>query len=279
MFNVNPMLYSRLSNSDKKIADFFIEHEEDVLKSSIHELAQLIGVSSSSISRFVRKINGSSFSQTKVEMAKSHMQDIYTKSSEVISLADDLDALPGKLLTQINIACEDVVRLNSQKSFEATIDLLEKAEVVYFFGVGTSGLIAVDLQQKLIKIGKKCIYHYDSNFGVLNSTTTTPNDVVIAISYNGKTPEILLPVRRSRENGAKIVTFTNSNANPLSKLGDVNLFVPDRDHPESRIAALFSRYEQLYMVDILFLGLCKRLVKSPERVIDNYHSLLKQMKE
>ncbi|MRR18389.1 MAG: MurR/RpiR family transcriptional regulator, partial [Deltaproteobacteria bacterium] len=201
MFNVNPLLYSRLSNSDKKIADFFIEHEEEVLKSSIHELAQLIGVSSSSISRFVRKINGSSFSQTKVEMAKSHMQDIYTKSSEVISLADDLEALPGKLLTQINIACEDVVRLNSQKSFEATIDLLEKAEVVYFFGVGTSGLIAVDLQQKLIKIGKKCIYHYDSNFGVLNATTTTPNDVVIAISYTGKTREILLPVRRSKENG------------------------------------------------------------------------------
>ena len=63
------------------------------------------------------------------------------------------------------------------------------------------------------------------------------------------------------------------------KMGDVKLLIPDRERAESRISTMFSRYEQLYIIDILFLGLSKRIVKSPEKLIDDYHNLLKQLKE
>ena len=271
--------YTQFSRSEKIIADYFLKNSQEVINLSIHDLAAKIGTSSSSISRFVRKINDKSFAETKVDLAKNSMQENYQQSSEIISLADEFELLPSKLLSLINQSCNDIALLNPISLFTEAIDLLEKADVVYFFGVGASSLIATDLQQKLIRIGKKCIYHHDSNFGVLNSTTTTSRDVVVAISYTGHTREVLIPVRRSKENGAKIITFTNESSNPLMKMGDVKLLIPDRERAESRISTMFSRYEQLYIIDILFLGLSKRIVKSPEKVINDYHTLLKQLKE
>jgi len=271
--------YTQFSRSEKIIADYFLKNSQEVINLSIHDLAAKIGTSSSSISRFVRKINDKSFAETKVDLAKNSMQENYKQSSEIISLADEFELLPSKLLSLINQSCNDIALLNPISLFTEAIDLLENADVVYFFGVGASSLIATDLQQKLIRIGKKCIYHHDSNFGVLNSTTTTSRDVVVAISYTGHTREVLIPVRRSKENGAKIITFTNESSNPLMKMGDVKLLIPDREKAESRISTMFSRYEQLYIIDILFLGLSKRIVKSPEKVINDYHTLLKQLKE
>ena len=271
--------YTQFSRSEKIIADYFLQNSQEVINLSIHDLAAKIGTSSSSISRFVRKINDKSFAETKVDLAKNSMQENYKQSSEIISLADEFELLPSKLLSLINQSCNDIALLNPISLFTEAIDLLENADVVYFFGVGASSLIATDLQQKLIRIGKKCIYHHDSNFGVLNSTTTTSRDVVVAISYTGHTREVLIPVRRSKENGAKIITFTNESSNPLMKMGDVKLLIPDREKAESRISTMFSRYEQLYIIDILFLGLSKRIVKSPEKVINDYHTLLKQLKE
>jgi len=271
--------YTQFSRSEKIIADYFLQNSQEVINLSIHDLAAKIGTSSSSISRFVRKINDKSFAETKVDLAKNSMQENYKQSSEIISLADEFELLPSKLLSLINQSCNDIALLNPISLFTEAIDLLENADVVYFFGVGASSLIATDLQQKLIRIGKKCIYHHDSNFGVLNSTTTTSRDVVVAISYTGHTREVLIPVRRSKENGAKIITFTNESSNPLMKMGDVKLLIPDRERAESRISTMFSRYEQLYIIDILFLGLSKRIVKSPEKLIDDYHNLLKQLKE
>lgn len=271
--------YTQFSRSEKIIADYFLKNSQEVINLSIHDLAAKIGTSSSSISRFVRKINDKSFAETKVDLAKNSMQENYQQSSEIISLADEFELLPSKLLSLINQSCNDIALLNPISLFTEAIDLLENADVVYFFGVGASSLIATDLQQKLIRIGKKCIYHHDSNFGVLNSTTTTSRDVVVAISYTGHTREVLIPVRRSKENGAKIITFTNESSNPLMKMGDVKLLIPDRERAESRISTMFSRYEQLYIIDILFLGLSKRIVKSPEKVINDYHTLLKQLKE
>lgn len=271
--------YTQFSRSEKIIADYFLKNSQEIINLSIHDLAAKIGTSSSSISRFVRKINDKSFAETKVDLAKNHMQENYKQSSEIISLADEFELLPSKLLSLINQSCNDIALLNPMSLFTEAIDLLENADVVYFFGVGASSLIATDLQQKLIRIGKKCIYHHDSNFGVLNSTTTTSKDVVVAISYTGHTREVLIPVRRSKENGAKIITFTNESSNPLMKMGDVKLLIPDGERAESRISTMFSRYEQLYIIDILFLGLSKRIVKSPEKVIDDYHTLLMQLKE
>ena len=66
-----------LTETDKKIALYIEQNNSIVLSSSIHELALLIGVSSSSISKYIKKIGYTSYSRFKVVLAQQNSQPMH----------------------------------------------------------------------------------------------------------------------------------------------------------------------------------------------------------
>lgn len=271
--------YHELSHSEKLIADYFVKNRNDVINRNIHELAREIGTSSASISRFVRKVNNSNFSKAKVDLALNMQDDSGKSLSEVISLADQFDTLPARLLDSVSEYCRQTIEINGMDKFDRVIEAVFAADTVYLYGVGTSGLMAIDLQHKLIKIKKKCIYNFDSNFGIMGSRLTTKKDLVIAFSYSGRSKEVLIPVRRAIANQTKSISFTSMTKNPLSKLCDINFLIPNNEMEENRLSSLFQRYETLYIIDILFLGLAKKTVKHHDISFSDYRDLVGLLKE
>ena len=65
------LVYDDLSKSDKRIADYFVEHKKDIVNMNIQQVADEAGTSSASVSRFVQKVFGLSFADTKIELAMS----------------------------------------------------------------------------------------------------------------------------------------------------------------------------------------------------------------
>lgn len=58
-----------------------------------------------------------------------------------------------------------------------------------------------------------------------------PEDVLIAISSSGKSPNILNGVAAARAHGAKVITFTGFRAdNPLRQSGDVNIYIDSLEY-------------------------------------------------
>lgn len=272
-------VYETLSKSDKIIADYFLAHAKDIISMNIHELAAVIGTSSASISRFVRKVLGKSFAETKIELAKNIEHLSVENSHEIFGWASNFDEMPNNIISHIDVICKDVINFNGLNKFEEVIDCLVDAENIFLFGVGSSGLVAQDMRQKLIKLGKRALYITDSNFGVLNAALCTPKDVVFAISFSGHTKEVNLAARKAKELGSKVISITSSNKNKLRPISDINIIIPSLELNESRLAAIFSRYGQLFVVDMLFVGLAKRLTDSPSQLLTGYRELLKDLKE
>ena len=52
--------------------------------------------------------------------------------------------------------------------------------------------------------------------------------------------------------GAKVISITNNTKNKLRALSDINIVIPSVEMNESRLEAIFSRYGQLFVVDMLF---------------------------
>lgn len=107
----------------------------------------------------------------------------------------------------------------------------------------------------------------------------TSKDVVIAFSYSGHTKEVNVAVEKAKEKGAKIITVTGNIKCKLRTLSDISLVVPSVELNESRLAAIFSRYGQLFVVDVLFVGLAKRLSNSPNQLLSGYKELLFDLKD
>jgi D-sedoheptulose 7-phosphate isomerase len=58
-----------------------------------------------------------------------------------------------------------------------------------------------------------------------------PGDLLIAISSSGRSPNILKAVRAAQLKRMKVLTLSGfASDNPLRKLGDINLYLPDKEY-------------------------------------------------
>lgn len=272
-------IYSSLSPSEKKVAEFVMKNPQQVLNLSIFELADLCSVSAPSVSRFVKRTFGMNFLETKVELAKNFSQIEKNNVSELLSWADDLNDMPSKIINEVSLTCNDVIAANTTDKFKDVINLIKNADTVYFFAVGSSAIVASDFQNKLLKIGIKSIFINDSNLNILNSNVCTPRDVVIAISFSGRTKEVNIAVSNAKKRNTPIVAITQGMNSSLAKMAEYVLLSPSYEINENRLGAIFSRYGQLFIVDYLFIGLAKQVIKNTKQFAENYHNFFEILKE
>ena len=140
------------------------------------------------------------------------------------------------------------------ESIEKAITLLDRARRIIVIGVGASGIVACDFEQKLKRINKWCEAVTDSHFMLTAAVHLQENDVVLAVSYSGETKEIINALKIACANGAAVISLTGYSANTVQKMADINLFVSVSEQ-SIRSGATASRIAQLNVIDILFTGL------------------------
>lgn len=266
-----------LTDAEKKIAKYILDNSSEVYNYSIKEMANLADTSTSSIVRFCQKLGYEKFQDFKISLAMEHG---YSGSNEKIiyedvSLEDSMEEIINKI-SMINIkSIENIKSLIDKKELERAVNILDKAEFIYLFGIGASGLVALDFQYKLIRIGKKAIMFLDSHSQLACSVNIGKNDVAIAISHSGNTLEVFKSLEMAKKKRATTISITKYGDNPISKLSDIKLYVGDMEGT-LRVGAIASRIAQLTVVDILLMGLTKinynnvskRLLDSSEIVKD-----------
>lgn len=272
-------VYNSLPPSEKKVADFIMKNPEQVLTLSVFELADLCQVSAPSVSRFVKRVFGLTFHDAKLQLAKDLSKTEGTNITELLSWADNLQDMPSKIINEISLTCNDVIAANTVDNFNSAINLIKEAETVYFFALGSSALVAADFQSKLLKIGIKAVFINDSNLNILNSNICTAKDVVIAISFSGRTKEVNIAASNAKKRNTPIIAITQRNDSRLGKLADYVLLSPSYEISENRLGAIFSRYGQLFIVDYLFVGLAKQFVKDTDQLSSSYHEFFEALKD
>lgn len=153
-------------------------------------------------------------------------------------------------------AIENTVDVLDGEELQKAIDLLSKARVIAVYGIGASGLVAMDFKQKLTRINRWCEAAYDKDTQVTIAANLSRADVAFGISYSGQTKDIIDSLKVAKENGAKVITLTRSGTNPTSSLADVKLHTTSLER-NVRSGATSSRIAQLNVIDVLFFGVMK----------------------
>ena len=270
--------YDLMTNTEKIIADYILNNNDKFIKANIHDMAEELNISSASISKFVKKYCDKTFAQLKIELATNIEKEAYSRTNEIFNWANSIEEMPNNIMNSILKICNDVYKMNGIDQFISAIELINNAKSVYFFGIGSSSIIISDFIQKLMRIKKLCIYNTDSNYGVLNARIATCDDIIIAVSFSGKTKEVNLAVKEAKKSGAKCIAITRNSNSELAELADLILAVPSTELNATRLSPIFSRYGQLFIIDILFLGLAKKQTDSLEEILDEHKSLLAKLK-
>lgn len=264
------------TEGEKKIGKYILSNKDEVINLSAQELASKVSASPAGVIRFSKRLGFKGFTALKVELAKENEDEIID-FSEFISEDDDTKTMVKKTIQSNINTLEKTYRLINVNVVEKAIDVIAKAKRIYIYGVGASGLIALDFQYKLLRIKKDVIYSHDSHIQLSTASYIGKDDVAIGISYSGETKEINIAINQAKENGAKTIAITKYNSSTLSKSADMVMYIPNEER-ELRLGAITSRISALTLIDILYLGIAKSNIEETKSYITETRNLIEKIK-
>ena len=264
------------TDTEEKLANYILENKKDVIMLSAQDLADRVNTSAAAVIRFSKKVGYKGFTALKVDLAKDSEECIQDFNT-IIKEQDSIEIMVRKSKAINMNALDQTYKLINYNALEEAIEAINKAEKIYLFGVGASGLVALDFQYKVSRIKKIAIYYQDSHMQVTSAAHIGEKDIAIGISYSGETKEVNLALKQAKESGAYTIGVTKFNNSSLSKIVDNQLYIPSEEK-EIRIGAMTSRMTALLIMDLLYLGVAKNDVDRTEEYILKTRSFIKGLK-
>lgn len=141
---------------------------------------------------------------------------------------------------------ENTEKLTDHESLKEIIQLMIKAPRIFIFGVGSSGLTALELTQRMLRMGLNVTCITDSHMMLITSSVAREGDLVIGISTSGETKEVNNSVRKAKYNGAQIISITCFPESTLAQLSEQtliaysSLFIGKKRFVNSQFAIMYQ---------------------------------------
>lgn len=255
--------FPSLTKSEQKVAESVLANTDDLMYYSVTELADFAGVGETTVMRFCRKIGFNGYQDFKLSLA----QNVGVRKID----GQDEDENHGDFVkmifeTNVNILRSSMSLLAKENLMQA-IEWIDEARHVQFFGVGASGITALDAKNRLLRIGRRSEAVVDSHIQAMMAVSMSQGDVAFGISVSGSTIDTNNMLMKAKENGAKVIAITNYAKSPITAIADIVLLTAGKEMPLEG-GSIGAKISQLFIIDLICEGLARRNVV-----------LTKQMKE
>ncbi|MDQ0220982.1 MurR/RpiR family transcriptional regulator [Peribacillus cavernae] len=244
--------YVRFSEKEKKIADYILENPEEIIHSTINEVAENLNVADATVFRFCKRIGFKGYQAMKIALASEIMTPIQ-QIHEQITEQDNEKAVAEKIFKSNNRSLENTLEILDSDSLKKAVALLLHARRIEFYGAGGSSVIAMDAYHKFLRTGVQTFAFMDSHFQLMSASQLTADDVAVVISHSGANKDTIRILNTANETGAKTIGITSFPKSPLSQKVDVVL-ITSSEETEYRSEALASRISQLSLIDALYVN-------------------------
>lgn len=250
-----------LRPSEQRIAEALLEDPQAFAARSIGEIADLAATSTTTVVRFTRRIGYTRFKDLRRDLTEQNLRDrLALAGTETpafdISPHDGVKDIVIKVAASESLSIADTADALDLEELQSAITAIASATRVDVYGAGASGIVAVDLQRKLARIGRVALEWPEPHAAWTAAAVLGPEAVAVAISHSGGTADTVEFVRLAREAGATTIAITNNAESPLAAASDVVLCTAARE-TAFRSGALGSRIAQLMVIDCLFIGIAQ----------------------
>lgn len=257
---------AELRKSERAVAEWVLAQPSEVLHLSIAELALRVGVSQPTVARFAAALGFSGYKEFKLRLAQSLASGVPFVHQDV-GPDDALELVAPKVFDRTIGALINVRNHLDTAQLGRAVQTLAKARRIECYGVGNSGIVALDAQHKLFRFGVPAVSYTDTHTMAMAATVLRRSDAVVAISASGRTTDMLASVEIALESGAEVIAIT-AGGSPLARLASVALYADVPEDPDI-YAPMISRLAHLAIIDVLCVGLAlslgPALVKRLER--------------
>lgn len=250
--------YNTFTNTEKKVADYILQHMKEVIYMSITDLADACQVGESSVFRFCKTMNLKGYQEFKIVLAHSvSLDDETPQLSNIITMQDNVKDLSSKVLSSNIQALTETYNLLAEQDIVSAVEAMIQAKRIHFFGVGSSSITALEAKNKFMRITNKTEFAGDSHLQIMSAALMEPGDVAIAISYSGSTKDTIAVAKLAKERGATVISITRFAKSPLRNFSDLTLLCGANEGPLQG-GSLSAKLSQLYLLDLLYFEYFKQ---------------------
>lgn len=239
-----------MSKKGQALAAYISGNAENVLRSSIQKLSKDTSISTATIVRFCQDIGVDGFSDLKLKLAALLFSKDDNEYDEV-EIGESVLSIKNKLATKSKLAIDTTKNGIDENKITKVINAINKSARIFVYGVGASGLVANDIYQKFLRLGKNISCTSDFHIAVSQIGNFEFNDVLILVSNQGKTSEVRDLLEVGIKVGCKTIILTAQPKISTAKKADIILLTQDIGEPKIRSGATTSLISQFFVVDVL----------------------------
>ena len=196
----------KYNETDIRIYKYIVSDLDKIQYMTIRDLAKELQVSTSTILRFCNKNNFEGYSEFKGALKKEVTLQATCPPMEDLQELSDFFARANSSAFEENLLF--------------AIDVLRKADLIIFTGMGSSGALAKYGARYFSNMGHFAIGLEDVFYPI--ETFRWKNTAIIALSESGETEKLIEAVSQFKKKNCCVLSITNSPFSTLAKLSDWN---------------------------------------------------------
>ena len=252
--------FEELTELEQEIARYFLQTETIQDDLSSQQVTQKLHISQAALTRFAKKCGFTGYREFVFQY--QHQADKQDTHSHKHS------PLTKRVLRSYSIMREQTQDLIDEEQLERVAQLIDDAERVYFFGTGSSGLIAREMKLRFMRLGVVCEALTDRDGFAWTTSIMDEDCLVLGFSLSGTTQSVLDSLLDAKEMGAKTILFTSA-PNKNSQAYTETVLVASHSQ-SSYIQRISAQLPMLILIDLIYAYFLEINRESKEKIFNSY---------
>ncbi|MDB6218210.1 MULTISPECIES: MurR/RpiR family transcriptional regulator [Streptococcus] len=252
--------FEELTELEQEIARYFLQAETIQDDLSSQQVTQKLHISQAALTRFAKKCGFTGY--------REFVFQYQHQSSKADTHSHKHSPLTKRVLRSYSIMREQTQDLIDEEQLERVAQLIDNAERVYFFGTGSSGLIAREMKLRFMRLGVVCEALTDQDGFAWTTSIMDENCLVLGFSLSGTTQSVLDSLLDAKEMGAKTILFTSA-PNKNSQAYTETVLVASHSQ-SSYIQRISAQLPMLILIDLIYAYFLEINRESKEKIFNSY---------
>ena len=251
----------KMTDLEQRIGHYFLDPNSIQEDLSSLQVAQTLHISQAALTRFAKKCAFKGYR----EFSFQYLQDLQKSQTE----ADNMQSsLSRHVLYNYNQIHQQTKELIDEEKLKRVAQIIEEADRVYFFGTGSSGLVARDMKLRFMRLGVVCEALTDQDGFAWTTSILDKNCLVIGFSLSGQTQSIIDSLIDAKNMGAKTILVTGQ---PEKIQEDFTEVVPValQSKPEF-ILRISAQFPMLLMIDLIYAFFLEINREKKEKIFNSF---------
>lgn len=252
--------FEELTELEQEIARYFLQTETIQDDLSSQQVTQKLHISQAALTRFAKKCGFTGY--------REFVFQYQHQASKPDTHSHKHSPLTKRVLRSYTIMREQTQDLIDEEQLERVAQSIDDAERVYFFGTGSSGLIAREMKLRFMRLGVVCEALTDQDGFAWTTSIMDENCLVLGFSLSGTTQSVLDSLLDAKEMGAKTILFTSA-PNKNSQAYTETVLVASHSQ-SSYIQRISAQLPMLILIDLIYAYFLEINRESKEKIFNSY---------